>query len=531
MGLLPAQNNTSSRWISVKNYLKNEKQELLLVFALLLIGAALRVSFFWSTDVTWDEAFNIIQGYKVATIFSSQLPLFFAMLGLGVIFCIFVLWKKNFAALAIFGIGAITAVYAFHARISFHPRHPPFYNFLIGTTAFILGIGPEFSAKLISTMSLFGIAIAGYFLARKLIGKKAAIAFFGLAMVSPLSIFYSSTAYNAPLAAFLMYSGITVLLYGIEKKSLLPISGLLFSLAFFTRFTTLLSLFIIMAILYFNRKKISEYKNELTIFFGTITLAIIILLPKIFESFFGFVNWQVAALYVRDIPHYSSHLLFSFAENPIQPSPLFFVKEIIFFFSIIGLIAIIYSIFSAIKHKNYITTSFALLFLAYFVFYSFQKFFQDFNYFLDMEFPALLLVIFAFFKLGEKNAKWIIILIFLVFFLNSVFIISTHNFKGFSEAVKKIPIEKIIFTDFLDPVKYYRGDYLIDPAPDTIIYSNIDFEYAKEDADFAVLTEFYFSRNLRLEKEMVKCFEIKSGEFTAFLVFAKSNQLCNGIRQ
>ncbi|MEK6941806.1 MAG: glycosyltransferase family 39 protein [archaeon] len=511
------------------------QKEWLVFFCALLAGLLLRFSLFGSTDLTWDEAFHILQGYKIATIFWAN-PLFLAaLLAAAAIFVFFVLIKRNVFAAGLFSLILPVAVYAFGAKITFHPTHPPFFNLVEGITIALAGIGPELAGKLISTASSVLMALTGFFLAKHFSGKKAALIVFSLIMLSPYSVFYSSATYNTLLADSLGFLALALFFIGIKKNpKFVPVSGFFFVLAFFTRYTTLMLLLPVALLVFFYRKEVFEKsrRKNFAIFFLLVFSIVLALAPAISSSFGNFSNWDknnTAKLYVRDIVHYSAFLVERFGEHPINPSIFFFAKEISIFYTPLLPAVFLAGTFYLIRKRKILPALFSLLFFAYFIFYSLGQSFQDPNYLLEMEFP-LLLVCGIF--LGEiwpkKPAIALAALLAGIFLFQGIVLFSNSNFHGLSETISKIPKENTIMTDFIDPVIYYRGYNL---AQNNIVSYREYNDNPQSKADFAVLTEFYFSRNLRLEKELVKCFEIKSGEFTAFLVFAKSNQLCNEIGQ
>ena len=135
-----------------------------------------------------------------------------------------------------------------------------------------------------------------------------------------------------------------------------------------------------------------------------------------------------------------------------------------------------------------------------------------------------------------------------IFFLQSIFLVAAHDFKGLSSVLSKIPQDKVVMTDFIDPVRYYRQGYLNDskinnkafiflekffvntpPMPnERKIVSYREFDENKSiSVDFALVTEFYFERGFSLGSEFTKCIDIYSGKYKAFWVFAKSKSLCS----
>ena len=102
-------------------------------------------------------------------------------------------------------------------------------------------------------------------------------------------------------------------------------------------------------------------------------------------------------------------------------------------------------------------------------------------------------------------------------------------------------------TDFIDPIRYYRQEYLFDtkinnkgllfleklfnkpdqpPFKSTIVTYRAYLDDKSVNVDYAILTDFYFERGYTLEPGFEKCFEIMSGNYRAFSVFAKSSELC-----
>jgi hypothetical protein len=544
---------------SEKKFMGLEKNKFSLMLLLIFIGIALRAYFFNSTDITWDEAFHIMLGYKIGAILSL-----YPIIALGLIAGLaaviyFSAIKPNTKALVLFAVLALAAVYLFSASPVLHPRHPPLFSIAIAPLT-MLGFGPLDAAYIINTFSALLMAFTAFFLARNFFNENAAIFAFAFVMLSPYNIFYSASAYITPLADSLMFAGLALFFIAFEKnKNWLPFSALLLAAAFFTRYTTLMALPVIGIYLFLKRDEIKWKENTWNYipFLFIAGIAILALLPSVLNSFSGFASWTQATtadLYIRDMPHYSPYLINFFGENPIKPQPLFLFKEMLAFYSIAFVALFIISAVYALKKRNATLISLLAMFGAYFIFYSIQKNFQDMNYLLELEFIMIFAtaVFLSEIRMNVGHAK--VGSIFAVgvaalFLTSSVFLVTTHNFTGLSETVRKIPEGKTIFTDFIDPVKYYRGEYVNDrtlnnkafaiitqifgqqskPSQSTIAFSNDSIDSLQERPDYAILTQLYFDEG-KTTKGFEKCSEIKEGDIVAFYVFAENSELCDAIQ-
>ena len=542
-----------------KDFFRIGKNKFYLMLAVVFIGIALRAYFFNSTDITWDEAFHIMLGYKIGAILSLYPIVAVAFAAILAAFVYFSAIKPNQKIQFLFLVAGIVAVYFFSVSPVLHPRHPPLFSLAVAPLT-MLGTTPLMAAYIINTISALLMAFSAFFLARTFFSEKAAIFAFAFVMLSPYNIFYSASAYITPLADSLMFTGLALFFIAFEKnRSLVPLAALLLAGAFFTRYTTLMALPVLGIYLILKRNEVAFYENRNNYAPALLILAttMLVLFPAILSSFSGFANWTTATtadLYLRDIPHYSAYLMDFFGENPIKPQQLFFVKEMLAFYSV-GFVAIfLVGAYFALRKKNALLVSLLAMFAAYFIFYSMQKNFQDMNYLLELEFIMLFVtaVFLSELKIGAGAMTMGNIFaagLCAVFLLSSVFLITSHNFTGLSETVAKIPEGKTIFTDFIDPVKYYRGEYVKDrtlnnrafaiitqifgqqaePAHSTIVFSNDPIDSLPEKPDYAILTQLYFDEG-KTSKEMEKCGEIKEGNIVVFYVFAENKGLCDAMQ-
>jgi len=380
-----------------KNFLGIGKKGTYLLLGFIFAGIFLRAYFFGSTDITWDEAFHIMLGYKMGAILLSYPVIALALLAAAAALVYFSAVKPNAKILAVFAAAGIIAVYVFSASPVLHPRHPPLFNIAIAVLT-MPGLGPLAAAYAINTLSALLMAFSAFFLARSFFSERAGILAFALVMLSPYNVFYSASAYITPLADSLMFAGIALFFIAFEKnRKLLPAAALLLAAAFFTRYTTLMALPVLGIFLAyrFNELKIKENLNNYIPAAIMLGAAVLVLLPSIIGSFSGFASWTQATtadLYIRDMPHYSRYLIGFFGENPIKPQALFFAKEMVAFYSAGVLLLFLAAAYSALRKKNAVLTSLIAMFAAYFIFYSMQKNFQDMNYLLEMEFPMLFVI-------------------------------------------------------------------------------------------------------------------------------------------
>ena len=559
---VPANNKKALDFLGIEknheNILSLERNKFHLMLFLIFLGVALRAFFFNSTDITWDEAFHIMLGYKIGAVLSAYPVVALILLAVAAAFVYFSAVRPNSKALVAFAVLALAGVYLFSVSPALHPRHPPLFSIAIALLT-MLGLNPLNAAYAINTLSALLMAFSAFFLAKKLFNKKAGIFAFALVMLSPYNIFYSASAYITPLADSLMFAGLALFFVAFEKnRNWLPFSALLLAASFFTRYTTLMALPAIMVYLLLKRDEIRWKENSWNyIPFLFITgIIVLALLPSVINSFSGFANWTqatTAELYMRDLPHYSSYLINFFGENPIKPHSLFFFKEMLAFYSIAFVALFLISAVYALRKKNAVLLSLLAMFAAYFIFYSMQKNFQDMNYLLELEF---IMIFFAAIFLSEikisigeaKIGSIFAVGIAAIFLVSSISIVTSHNFTGLSETVQKIPAEKTIFTDFIDPVKYYSGEYVNDitlnnrafaiitqifgqkgsAAPSTVVFSHESIDLLQLKPDYAILTQLYFDEGKTTEG-FEKCSEIKENNIVVFYVFAENKGLCDAI--
>src|SRR3989344_7214225 len=98
-----------------KNFLGIGKKGTYLLLGFIFAGIFLRAYFFGSTDITWDEAFHIMLGYKMGAILLSYPVIALALLAAAAALVYFSAVKPNAKILAVFAAAGIIAVYVFSA--------------------------------------------------------------------------------------------------------------------------------------------------------------------------------------------------------------------------------------------------------------------------------------------------------------------------------------------------------------------------------------------------------------------------------
>lgn len=497
------------------------KNELLICLIFLILGLILKAKFFFSTDLTWDEAFYTTLSSTIAS--QGIFPLFLlGVIFFGIIFLYLSLVKKNIKMVLLLFAVILFFRYVFNPKITFHPRYPPGYNILVATGIFLTNLSPEMISKGTSLISVLLMPFIAFFLAKKVFNKKTAVFAFILFALSPLELFYSNTALLNPLATMLSFASILLFFYGMDKTKYLPFAGIVYSLAISTRYTSLMLLPFFAAMIFLNKNKFSsmEQKNDLIIASATITAVILFFAPNILFSYQGFLEWdQVASnkLYIRDFEHYSQFFLNIFGNEPLTPSPIFYSILLLVFFSPLALLGIIYGMLS----KKSVFLLLGLLFLAYFIFYSFQSHAQPMRYLLD--FAYIYLFLGSYIINFEKFSLIIAGALIVWFLVLSVLIIYNHNFTELSKTLAVVPNGANIYTSYLDPTKYYAK------TPGKIYYSGIDnIESIKKKIDVAIVDKFYFDLGKVIPKDFNKCAEIPSHNTILFWVFAKDCRWLNG---
>jgi len=531
-----------------------KKIEILLLGLAFFIGIILRLLLFNQTDITWDEAWNVMLAFKIFIIFETHFFILLSVIIISILFFYVIAIKRNLIFTIVIGIIAILIKFIFNIPVVIHERQPLLFNFLTSIGLFFVD-SPDVSGKLVSLLSMLSMPFIAYFFVKKVASKKAAIISFVLISLSPLSIFYSSVALLTPLAIALAFLSLTIFVYGIEKNKLMPISGIIFSFAIMTRYTVLLLLPIFVFLIYWNKTELLKKKNlNNTLIFGIIVLTtLIIFLPSIFASYSGFLNWDISSgnkLIVNDFEHYSSFIVNKFDSYPIQPTNDFYLKTMSIFLSPVILLLFLVGTFFVIKEKNIFLILIALLFFAYLLFFSLQSHFQPLRYLIELEFPLILIASIGLAKLPTHIGRKIIFSLLIIFFLlQSTVILNTHNFTGLSDNISKISINSKIYTDILDPVRFYRGDYLIETQVTNPFFSKFFkqeneivekrlFYYRTDklsevasEIDYIVLSEsFFFDNNNEvelIEKMFNKCKEIIIDKHTLLTIYAKEKCINN----
>ena len=520
-----------------------KKKKLLFLAIVFIAGIILRLAFFSSTDMTWDEAFHVIQAFRIASVFIIQPVLLTVLLLAAIAVIYFALIRRSLKIVLLGAIAAVLAKFAFDIPVAFHPRHPPLFNFVTSAVIFLTNISPDVAGKIVSTVSLLALAVVSYFFGKKFFSEKFGLILSAFLILSPLSIFYSSTAFLNPMAVSLAFTSLMLFFYGLQNTKMLPLSGLLFSAAIATNYTVLVLLPIFAVLLFLDRKKLvkNEHLENAGIFVVLVLATLIIFLPSIISSATGYqADWQEGQnkVFVEDIAHYSASIAGRLGGIPLQPRATFFLETLSIFFSPAIFLLFLLGALYAFREKNFIVKVMAVVFLLYLAYFSMQLGIQFLRYALIMEFPLLFVSAFGLSNMKNKTAMKLVFGLFAAFFLlQSIVLLVEHSFTGLSKTVYALPDDSKIYTSFIDPVKYYSLDYVSDssysnkflsrfltgiPKEQRIFYSGEAGLSEIEGIDYAILTKPFFEQqgeeNLAPLK---KCKEITEGKYTLFWVYGK----------
>ncbi|MFH1697147.1 MAG: glycosyltransferase family 39 protein [Candidatus Diapherotrites archaeon] len=526
------------------------------------LGLALRLLFFERTDMLWDEAWHVAIGYKIATAFWTQPILPIACLaGLAVIVYI-LLVKRSLAGAGVISFLMLISAFVLKIPFALHTRHPPLFNIAAAFGIFLTGLPPEIIGKLISTAALMALPFFGLLLGMQIKGKKFGIVLFALLMLSPLSIFYSGTAFLNPLAVMLAYGGLAVFFAALKNSRLMPLAGVLFALAVATRYTAALMVIAFAYLLFVNRHWVmkSENRNNCAIFALLAITAIGVFLPAMLSSFGGYAEWSGDdSNYIHDIAHYSTFLADAFGGEPLKTGAAFYPELFMFFLSPLAAVFFIAGAFFALRNRQKGVLIFLLIFLAYIAFFSIASDYMAPRYALIMEFPLMVVAAYGIIEgaswLKEKTgaAYWRGIwhgafAALIVFFVwQNAVLINEHEFHGLSEALAELPEDAVIYTSYLDSVKYYSGAYKTDTeitnsffskfavssatagGKGEILYINTPLEDVAGRVDYVIANRLFFGdENARALDRFTLCREIKSAGTTIFWLYAREH--CPAVR-
>jgi len=237
------------------------KHRVILAGIIAVAGILLRLFLFNATDIIWDEAWYLGISYKLAYIISMFPLAAFAAAASAIVFIYLVVFRRNLLFLGACSAGLLAAKYLFSIPVVLHERHPPLFNMAVAFGILLSSAEPVVVGRLISVISSLALAVSAYFLGRKIAGRDAGIVLFALVMLSPLEIFYSTTSLLNPLAVALAFISLTIFVYALDRPSLLPASGLVYSLALATRYSVLPVLAIFAIMVYLKRGELLKREN------------------------------------------------------------------------------------------------------------------------------------------------------------------------------------------------------------------------------------------------------------------------------
>ncbi|MFH1225436.1 MAG: hypothetical protein V1676_06565 [Candidatus Diapherotrites archaeon] len=528
--------------------LKFSGREIAFIALVCALGIAARLLFFSGTDIAWDGAWHVMIAYKIATVFWAQ-PLILAVcLAVAAVLAYLILVRRSVIAAGAAALALLFASLALHVPLTLHPRHPPLFNILASIGIFLTGLAPDVVGKLISTVALIALAFFGLLLGVYLRDKKFGLVLFALLMLSPLSVFYSSTALLNPLEVALCYGSLVVFLFALRNSRLMPIAGAMFACAVATRYTAALIALAFAWLIFENRGWALEKENRknCAVFALICVAAMGAFLPAMLSSFGGYATWSAeSSNYVSDMEHYSAQFVDAMGGEPLQQGTGFYPETLMFFLTPAAALLFIAGALFAIRERNRTLLMLLLIFTAYLAFFTLASQYMAPRYALGMEFPLMAVAAFGIARAWKMNrAAGIAALaaIILLFAWQDAALISGHNFRGLSEEMQKLPQGAKVYTSSLDPVRYYLGIY----KTDTVVvnpffsklpgvpaqarqeeqrlyyYVNTRLADVADSTDYVVATAVFFDTEdaAALEK-FTPCAEIKSGTYTVFWVYAR----------
>ena len=201
----------------------------------------------------------------------------------------------------------------------------------------------------------------------------------------------------------------------------------------------------------------------------------------------------------------------------------------------------------ALKRKNAVLILLSLIFILYLAYFSVQTNFQPLRYVIELEVPMLLTAAFGlasinFEFISKHLRKLIVALIIILFIIQGSVILNEHHFRGLSQSVGKITFDATIYTNYLDPVRYYRGDYIQETNVNNPFFSKFfgsnakkgeqkmfysgttDLNEIQNEIDYLVLSEafFYDEKNVQLIQEnFAECDSLTVDGHTLFKIYGK----------
>lgn len=529
-----------------------KKNTLLILLGIAVLGLLLRLAFINRTDITGDEAFYGMFAFKIAhTLLSNILAVIPALLAIAV-FSYFAFVKKNWKITAILLAGFLLAKFAFKIPYLFYA--PEFFLILQSFGIALTGLKPNITGELISTFSTLGIAVCAFFICRKVFDERTGIIAFALLMLSPFGIFISASSFRDSLGMFLGALSLALLAESTRQKKLLPLAGLALALGLSTRETVFAFIPAFAILAWTWRKEIlsKECRKEALVCSALILFAIAYNLPVIVgNSGITQAYIQKYGSQVNDLSeqvHYSSFITDSIGGTARTPSNLFYLNLAGLFYTPLLLVFTLGGAFLILKRRNSAQLAILLLFLVFLIYFSAILSIQRTNYLAEIEFPMLAISAFALAELSKHKHFWIVAALFLAAFaVQSAIVIQQHDFKGFSQAVQKIPEGKTVYSSIgTDLPEYYLGIYALDTEVNNPFFKKFfppdperqkEFELKKsliltdnkkhsaEEIDFLISSKTPDKLGLDA-KEFRLCEELKSGKDTAFMLFANKRNNC-----
>lgn len=447
-----------------------QHKTLIFIFLLLVIGVSLRLAFIDKTDMYNDETFHIKLAYKFATvIWAYPIPV---ILGLVIAagFVYFIAYRRNLHAAGIACGAILLARFVIGVPvISKYTDVGYFYQIINSLLIVATNMPPQIVGELLMSGMLTILAVAGYFIGKELWNKKAGLLLCSFLMLSPLSIFISGTVISSGLSDSLMYLSLGLLLVAFKKPKLAPVAGIFGALAIATRHPPALLVLIAPIAMYLNREVVlkKENRKEFIIFSMLVAASFLIYLPDMIDSYLIYAAQEGSGpmfgygSFPEFLPHYSVEVADIFAGVPSILTYFLYIPALSYFYSPLLLLLMLGAMIWVVKKKDKNLYVFLLTFLLFFAFFTLKPM-QRPHHMLTWEFSMFAIVVVFLTELKFNKIRNLLISLLIAYFLlQSIHIVSYHNFRGISEFSAKLPDGSTIFTNDYG-VAYYSGAYKTD---------------------------------------------------------------------
>jgi hypothetical protein len=499
-----------------------------------------------------DEAFFVTFSYKVASLLWSA-PLVSAALVLAAAACLYlVAVKRSLVATALIVSLALAAKYVFGVPYLTHVVGPGFL-LAVSSVIYVTGLLPNIAGELVSTLSMVGLAFVGLYFGNR-VSRAAGILAFGLVMFSPYNVFISTASFLGPMGWFLCFLSLALFFEGQKNPKLLPLAGLVAAAGYATRFPTMVTLPVFMAVAFRNRARLFDEGNwrNAAIFFALLLAVAAFFAPLVWDQVMGSASWQGYERWDLIEIHMSSFIEQGTPAIDSSVDALFIPHALSLFYTPVYLVllafAVPFSAYVAWKRRDWELGSLLFVGLAIFLLsMSLVIGQQRANRLLAFDFVFLLAAAIAL-AYGKRflAARKILAAGFVALFLIlSIHVIEQHDFHGISGFVQEMPEGSTLF---IRPgaivASYYLGHYKYDVGINKPVFDRFfktdpalkgKFEALKEqvsgdidrasEADFVLFgTALPGEERQEIEGQLAgfkKCRPIENSELRMYEVYAR----------